>query len=261
MGIMMKVNKGIDLIKTKYLMKFKQKIYKGKIYNIKYLAQFNKDSNDILIVFTSCTKEGQKARYNYIRTLEGVKCNKLFILDDFGFDERGAYYLGKNNDFAIADDVQDLIDNICKKVNAKKEVYIGSSKGGYAALYFGMSRKNTSIISGAPQYKLGDYLYIPSHRNILKYIMGDDSKESISALNVLMENRLRTNESNDNTIYLHYSNREETFKSDIEPLIEELNNLKIRKKYDIHKYENHSDLTLYFPKYIKDTLKNECNIL
>lgn len=261
MEIMVKINKGTDLIKTKYLMKFKQKTYTGKMYDIKYLVEFNKKSNDILIVFTACTKKGQKARYNYIRTLEGIKCNKLFILDDFGFDGRGAYYLGKNKDFAIAIDVEKLIDEICKEVKAEKEIYIGSSKGAYAALYFGMGRKNTSIVAGAPQYRLGNYLYLPSHRNILNYIMGDESKESINKLNILMENRLKNNENNGNSIYLHYSNEEETFKSDIEPLIEALNNLNIKKKYDIHRYKNHSDLTLYFPKYIKDTLKKECNIL
>lgn len=101
MDILDKSNKILDLLKTKYLMKFKQKTYLGNKYKIKYIFKKNNKSRDLLIVFSSCTKIGQKARYNYVRTLDEFKCNKLFILDDFGFDGRGAYYLGKDNDFMI----------------------------------------------------------------------------------------------------------------------------------------------------------------
>ena len=123
MSLLIKVEKAVDLLKTKCLMKFKQRIYSGKKYNIKYLFEEKKGSKDLLIVFTACTKVGQKARYNYIKTLEEFKCNKLFILDDFGFDERGAYYLGKDRDFAIEKDVESLINDICKKIEPKKEFY------------------------------------------------------------------------------------------------------------------------------------------
>lgn len=128
-----KVNKIIDILKTKIYMIFKQKEYKGDKYNIKYVFE-NNNSDKLLIVFTACTKKGQKARYNYIRTVENYKINKLFILDDFGFDNRGAYYLGKDKDFKIQEDVRSLISKVVKDFNIKDEVYIGSSKGGYAAL-------------------------------------------------------------------------------------------------------------------------------
>ena len=82
MSIVDKVNKVIDLLKTKYLMKFKQKKYIGNKYNINYLLERNNKSKDLIIVFSACTKKGQRARYNYIRTLDKIKSNKLFILDD-----------------------------------------------------------------------------------------------------------------------------------------------------------------------------------
>ncbi|MEN8435584.1 hypothetical protein NX821_002800 [Clostridium septicum] len=72
-----KFYKLLDLMKTKYYMKFKQKSFKGKKYTINYLLDKNKSSDILLVVFTSCTKKGQKARYNYIRTLENFKVNKL----------------------------------------------------------------------------------------------------------------------------------------------------------------------------------------
>ena len=170
---MSKISKAIDLLKTKYKMAMKQKVYQGEKYKVKYILEENKNSEVLLILFTSCTAKGQKARYNYMRTVEKYDVNKLFILDDFGFDGRGAYYLGKDKDFKIAEDVQGLINSICNKIKPKKEVYIGSSKGAYGALYFALDRKNTYVIAGAPQYMLGNYLNLPGHKEILEYIMGN----------------------------------------------------------------------------------------
>lgn len=249
-----KFYKLLDLMKTKYYMKFKQKPFKGKKYTINYLLDKNKSSDILLVVFTSCTKKGQKARYNYIRTLENFKVNKLFILDDFGFDGRGAYYLGKDKDFKIQLDVSSLIDSVSNDLNIKKEVFIGSSKGGYAALYFGLNRTNSIIISGAPQYRLGNYLSLPSHEEILQYIMGDTKEYSIDYLNKLLEDKLNSTCNNKNKIYLHYSTEEETFEPEIEPLINKIKELNLDHSFDIHNYKNHSDLTLFFPQYIKDIL-------
>ena len=255
MSIVDKVNKVIDLLKTKYLMKFKQKKYIGNKYNINYLLERNNKSKDLIIVFSACTKKGQRARYNYIRTLDKIKSNKLFILDDFGFDGRGAYYLGKDNDFMIEKEVISLIYKIREERNPEKEIYIGSSKGGYSALYFGLERKNSYIITGAPQYNLGDYLSIPNHKSILEYIMGYSCNDSIVKLNNLMKDKINLNRYNNNSIYIHYSTEEETYKSDIKPLLEELDKLDMKIYRDEKAYKSHSELTIFFPDYIKDTLK------
>lgn len=254
---MNKINKGIDLVKSKFMIKFKQKVFKGKKYDVKYVLDINKKSKDLLIVFTACTKVGQTARYNYIRTVEGYKCNKLFILDDFGFDNRGAYYLGKDKDFAIEKDVKILIEKIIKELNIRRSVFIGSSKGGYAALYFGLDFKNSSIITGAPQYKLGNYLNLPGHENILKYIMGDTEETSIDYLNLLMKRKLEEKKNNNNKIYLHYSINEENYVSDLEHLIKDVEYFNIELIKDEETYSGHAELTNYFPGFIKENLDKE----
>ena len=256
MDIINKFNKAIDLLKTKYLMKFKQKTYMGSKYKINYLLEKNSKSKDLLIVFSACTKIGQKARYNYIRTLDEFKCNKLYILDDFGFDGRGAYYLGKDKDFMIEKDVIALINKVSTEINPEKEIYIGSSKGGYSALYFGLERRNSYIITGAPQYNLGDYLNLPNHKNILEYIMGDCSDDSIDKLNNLMKHKLNLKKNNNNSIYIHYSTEEETYASDIKPLLEEMNNINLKVRHDKKNYGSHAELTLYFPQYIKNSIRS-----
>lgn len=252
-----KVNKGVDLLKSKYMISFKQRVFKGENYNVKYVLNTYSSSEELIVIFTSCTKVGQPARYNYVRTLDKYKCNKLFILDDFGFDNRGAYYLGKNKDFAIKDHVNLLINQVIEKLNIKRSIFVGSSKGGYAAMYFGISIKNSIIISGAPQYMLGDYLNLPGHQNILNYIMGDTEKSSVEYLNEVMRIKIDENKHNNNLIYLHYSINEETYDSDIKHLVYHLDNLGINTIKDIKEYTNHSDLTEFFPAFIRDTLDEQ----
>ena len=70
------------------------------------------DSRDLIIVFSSCTRKGIRARYNYVRTLKEVPCNKLFLLDDFASDHRGSFYLGSNMKFEEAVVVRELIDRV-----------------------------------------------------------------------------------------------------------------------------------------------------
>ena len=252
---MRKISKAIDLLKTKYKMARKQKIYQGKKYKVKYILEENKNSEVLLVLFTSCTVKGQKARYNYMRTVENYDVNKLFILDDFGFDGRGAYYLGKDKDFKIVEDVKSLINSICNKIKPKKEVYIGSSKGAYGALYFALDRKNTYVIAGAPQYMLGNYLNLPGHKEILEYIMGNTCEESIEYLNVLMKKKLEESTKNNTKIFLHYSSEEETYESDLKPLVNEINKLNYDCEFDVMKYNSHAELTKYFPKYIQNCIE------
>lgn len=57
-------------------------------------------------------------------------------------------------------------------------------------MYFGFSIENSIIISGAPQYMLGNYLNLPGHKNILNYIMGDTEKSSIEYLNEVIKRKL-----------------------------------------------------------------------
>ena len=103
----------------------------------------------------------------------------------------------------IEKEVISLIYKIREEINPEKEIYIGSSKGGYSALYFGLERKNSYIITVAPQYNLGDYLSIPNHKSILEYIMGYSCNDSIVKLNNLMKDKINLNRYNNNSIYIY----------------------------------------------------------
>ena len=148
-----------------------------------------------------------------------------------------------------------MINSICNKIKPKKEVYIGSSKGAYGALYFALDRKNTYVIAGAPQYMLGNYLNLPGHKEILEYIMGNTCEDYIEYLNVLMKKKLEESTKNNTKIFLHYSSEEETYESDLKPLVNELNKLNYDCEFDVMKYNSHAELTKYFPKYIQNCIE------
>lgn len=97
---MKKVKKYAEYLITKIRVVFKQRKYLYDNTVIKYMYE-NRRRKDLIIVFSSCTRKGIKARYNYVRTLKNMELDQLFILDDYGIDGRGIYYLGKGMDFFV----------------------------------------------------------------------------------------------------------------------------------------------------------------
>jgi hypothetical protein len=246
-----RLNKYVEYFETKFKIFSEEKNYFGFGYRLKYILEKN-NSDELIIVFSACTRQGIKARYNYNRTLKDVKANKLFILDDFGYDGRGAYYLGHNNDYKIEKLCKRLINELKIKLNVKKTIYVGSSKGGYAALLFGLPDKGSTIIAGAPQYKLGDYLNSEAYReNCLKYIVGEEINDNkIDFLNNLLHKEILSFKDNNNKIYLHYSIEEHTYKEHVKYLLQDLKRESINCNSDIARYKDHGDISLYFPKYL-----------
>lgn len=252
-----KMGKYMDFVQTKVKMLVNEKSFQSNGYDVKYMLEQH-DSDALIIVFSGFTRIGLKARYNYNRTLQHVKVNKLFILDDFGYDERGAYYLGHNMDFKIQDSVAELIQTIKQKLAIERTIYTGTSKGGYAALYFGVTDPESIIIPGAPQYYLGRYLNSTENyiENCLKYIIGKDITEGkLAQLNRLLPERVANYSDNHARIYLHYSFEEHNFTSHIADLIIDLDKNRYNYTLDIHDYKEHNDVGLYFPKFLTDTLE------
>lgn len=148
--------------------KRKEKKYANRL---KYILE-KSSMSDILVVVFSGFPGNAKAKYNYIRTLKSLNCNKLFLLDDFGYKKRGAYYLGEGGDFYVQDLVKELILKTKDELNINYIITAGSSKGGTSAIYHGLRVRANAVIAGAPQYFIGDYLNTDTHRNIFDGIVG-----------------------------------------------------------------------------------------
>ncbi len=248
-----KVGKYVEFAQTKCKACFAQRKLQHKDVTLKYML--DKAPSDVLVVvFSARTREGLAGRYNYVRTLKNVAMNRLFILDDFAEDKRGAYYLGESMQFTIEEAVHKLVAAVQQQVGASTVIFCGSSKGGWAALNFGVKYPNARIIAGAPQYYLADYLAV--HGTVaLDYItnIGDDAEKQI--LNHYLENNLLQNEYYaTQKIYFHYSDNEHTYEEHVQDLLATL----YQKGYEVHEermsYTNHWDISRYFPAFLLQSI-------
>lgn len=256
-----KFNKYLEFATTKLNILLKEQTVNRDKHTVKYILDKAPGSNQLIIIFSGMPREGFKARYNYLRTLNSVKANKLFILDDLGFDERGGYYLGKNEDFFFEKYVLDLIREVKTKLSIDTTIYCGSSKGVWAAMYFGVREQGSIIISGSFQYKLGNYITRNDvvEKNLMQYVMGSQyTDDDVTYLNDLLYQTLVKYKENDNKIYLHYSINESTYKLHMKHFIKDLDKLDINYELNVADYNKHSDLSLYLPVFLQKTI---CNII
>lgn len=255
------IRKYVEYITTKIRLIWEQKSVIIDDVKIKYLYKKSVTTSDLIVIFSSCTRSGIKARYNYVRTLKKIDANKLFILDDYAEDHRGSYYMGSDYKFNEEKSIEKFIRLFATEHGAEKIIFCGSSKGGYSALNFGIMFRNAYIIAGAPQYFLASYLYASGNLDTLKHILGTVTSTKEEFLNLYLKHKIEGNEySNTQTIYLHYSNKEHTYEEHIRHLIEDLSNYNYLLNEDIADYSDHSEISYYFPEFLVNTIKKIRNI-
>lgn len=257
-----KIERMQNRIYAEVIVPFREKTYEYDGEQIHYLL-FEKKKSDVLIIGFQAAM-GDRPRYNYIKSLEQFKVNKLFIQDDF--TKGGNYYLGRNNKYNIEEGVFHLINKVIDKTNATKVIFIGSSKGGYAAINFGIEYPNSTMIVAAPQYYLGKYMKETKYFNrgledIIGKRMAAIQEEDIDALNKRLRDKIRKNVYGDTQkVYLHCSVNEITYREHDEDLIRDLKAANISVSFDRAWYEKHNDLRYHFPDYLKkctdETIRN-----
>lgn len=238
------------------LLKLKIQFTQRKYKSLKYLF-YKKKSSNILIISFSGFSGGSPARYNYIKTIKNINCNQLFILDDFGYQKQGSYYLGENGNWFLPEMIEELIKKIQDENNIKKTVMIGSSKGGSAALLYSIKLQADACIIGAPQYYIGDYLNIDRHLPILEGIMGDTSTESVEKLNNVLSDCISVSQIHKPDVYIHYSPMEHTYNEHIVYMIKDLKEYGYKVIEDAdYEYTEHGNVAKFFPKYLQKILSN-----
>ena len=246
------IRKYIEYITTKVRLLWEQKVFIHDGVRLKYILKKNADSNVLVVVFSACTRKGLKARYNYVKTLNGLKCNKLYILDDFGADHRGSYYMGYHFDFKEESATKALIQEIADELQLAKLIFCGSSKGGYAALNFGSMFQDSVMVVGAPQYYLTSYLIDSGNLDSLNHIMGERTLEKEEKLQYYLRDKLSSNPYiASQLIYMHFSDKEHTYEEHIRYLLEDLEQYGYRVEKDVADYQNHSDISFYFPDFLR----------
>lgn len=236
-------------------MNIDEKIYKSN-YDIKYLFKPCSYKSDYLIVIFSGFNSPESERqisYNYITALDGIDCNKLYILDSYG--PRGSYYIGKDMNFEVETSVISLVTYIAAEFNIapKNIISVGSSKGGSASLYFGLKYNFGNIISGAPQTRIADYI-ISVTPITADYMLGSErEKYKIDKLNNIIFKQIDKRVFS--KIHLFTSENDWQYQSHIEPLIKDLNEKEI--DFDLVRDNNmksHGDIAKFFPEFIQNKL-------
>lgn len=253
-----KGKKYIEYIHTKFILLLRQKKFYSNGVCMKYMLE-EAPSSVLIVVFSAFTRKGLKARYNYVRTLKNVLQNKLFILDDFAKDKRGAYYIGHDMGFEEEKATVNLIKSIQEKVHAKKIIFCGSSKGGWAALNIGLQFPDAYIVAGGPQYILGQYLKDSDNLDALEHIVGQVTEERVQIINNYLKNRIQNNIYRQSQhIFLHYSDQEHTYQEHIQFLVADLKEQGYCLREDVADYANHSDISYYFPDFLCKMVAELC---
>lgn len=245
-----------------YLFALRMKLRYERVYEdgdsrpLKYLLIDDSISEPtyLIVVFSSCTRKGVPARYNYVKTLSSIRCPKLFILDEYGPGHRGCYYLGENGKFDICISTRRLIDSVTVQVGARKRLYCGSSKGGWAALYFGVDDPCGIVVAGAPQYRLGDYLLREhespdGNRDLLPFICGQN-EEMRGFLNQLVSGKIDSRASTQ-PVYLCFSPYEHTYGEHIRGLCQDLRDAGRELRIKKCDFTNHGEIGFYFAPYLR----------
>lgn len=232
----------------------RQKTYQG----IKYVFRNgNCESDTLIVIFSGFSEMGKPPRYNYGETLRNAHMHQLYVLDDTGYNKAGSYYLGENGNWFVPHLVCELIEKVRRECGVKRLIVAGSSKGGTAALMYGLKIGAEKIISGAPQYRIATYLSSDQHKPILKSILGDTTEQSIARLNCAVEDEiiLHADDARKPVIYLHYSPKEHTYHEHIKELIDALERYHYPVVEDDHyTYTEHAEVGVYF----KNFLLNVC---
>lgn len=231
-----------------------EKVFNGEV-EVKYRYQKSyKKTSSLIVVFSGIPPIGKNPSYNYVRTLQQFDANKLFILDDFGC--RASYYLCKYRDFAIERSVIALIEQIIKEDQIKTVIATGSSKGGYASLYFGIKYGFDYIISASPQFLLGDYLLKQTNsQNMAAFISGETAEEDCRYMNGIMENMINESKNRPN-ILIHLGKGETHYTDHVKPLLKVLEKNNMKYKLDLGDYNTHNDVGVFFPPLLKTEIRN-----
>ena len=98
---------------------------------------------------------------------------------------------------------------------------------------------------------MGDYLDNPVHLPNLKYILGDEITESKKQiLNERLRRRIQSCVIKPEKVFIHYSNKEPTYRKHIKYLLADLAGVGIELSEDVASYTDHGEVGDSYPPYL-----------
>ncbi len=221
--------------------------FRSKGETIKYLLR-ESNNKKLIVIFSGFDTP---PKYRYTLTLRGFDINQLFILDDF--KNRGGYYIGQAPKFNFESATIELIEKIIKEKNIKRSDVIcaGSSKGGWAALYYAIKYNFGYSIIGAPQIKIMTYLNFVNYTDVIENMTGGDKQYVSTVENHLLD--IIEDSKNLPEIFLQIGvGDDHHYYKHILPFIDVIRKKEYYKNLNlkIENYGSHNDVAVYFPRYL-----------
>ncbi|MFE5394262.1 hypothetical protein ACFQ9U_06805 [Streptomyces sp. NPDC056568] len=151
--------------------------------------------------------------------LNPVRANILWIRDRF----RGmrSYYLCEGMDFSLEQSVIGVISKVMNALDLTPDrvTLWGGSKGGSAALYFGMRYGFGNIVSIVPQFLIGTYISTV-HPKTARFMLGEGVPErNVRVLDAILPDLVRSGVARQANIYLLSSPQDEQYREQVEPFL------------------------------------------
>ncbi|MGW5198469.1 hypothetical protein [Streptomyces spiralis] len=150
---------------------------------------------------------------------DNVRANILWIRDRF--HGMNSYYLCKEMDFSLEQSVARLIFNVMEALALTPDdvTMWGGSKGGSAALYFGLRYGFRNIVSIVPQFHIGTYVQ-RVHPKVAAFMLGEGvPEENVRAVDAILPDLVRSETNRTANIYLLSSPQDEQYREQMEPFL------------------------------------------
>ncbi|WP_308401288.1 hypothetical protein [Streptomyces sp. AC512_CC834] len=154
------------------------------------------DHRGLLVVFSSVG-----SKYGFGNALDSVQCHILRIRDHF--DGGASYYVARDMDFTVSDSIRTLIESFMERLGVPRDrvTLLGASKGGSAALYYGLKYDFRNIVASTPQYFLGSYSH--GHGQLGDAVLGEgQSAENVATMDAVMRDLLDKETDFDRNVYV-----------------------------------------------------------
>lgn len=212
---------------------------------VTYKQKKNKfDFKHLIFVFSGFLNK-TPGNYDFINAMSDCPAEVIWINDSF--DNMYTYYLCVNMDFKIEEAIKEFM---MQKIQERNLSYsqvttTGYSKGGSAALYYGLSMGIKNIVTTVPQMKIGSYV-ANNWKDVASHMMGKNYQNAhINYLDKSIVKLLKQEKDFNRNIYLLTSEADIQYNSEIKPYLEDFakyDNFNLMKSFSVFVRE-HNQVT------------------
>ncbi|MGI4861915.1 MAG: hypothetical protein ACRYHA_34295 [Janthinobacterium lividum] len=173
------------------------------------------DAQHLIVVFSGFGATGEFT-YDFAHALQDCPAEIVWIQDKFS--GHAAYYLCRAGKFDIENAVLGLILELLDALRFTRRqcTLAGFSKGGSAALYFGLRHQFPNILATVPQFAIGSYID-GAWPAVADHMLGARSPERIALLDRLLPDALARDTQLQKNIYLLTSPADAQYAVEIVP--------------------------------------------